>query len=285
LPLADGTTIPFVPRVVQELDWAKVDWTYSGYSPIRAGAFGALDPNDQLVTWSLQFLEEGMPKGDGAYYDPNLANSKLADKVWLDVSDPKADRHWLWRHYTEYETMWPVGGHLFLARDDLSKFFEWFFNNMAFVVHQDWKVGVESIDGVPSNAPGEGERWLAIRSMFVNERGGYDGSAQSLWFLQAIPRSWLRPGAHLRVRDMGTAFGGKVDVTVDVADDGSSLDVVIKLAKLAVTPKEIMVRLRSGDGRPLASANVNGQPAKVLDKDMVSLPATRGGTFKIKAKF
>ena len=35
LPLADGTTIPYVPRIVQELDWAKPDWTYTGYGPIR----------------------------------------------------------------------------------------------------------------------------------------------------------------------------------------------------------------------------------------------------------
>ena len=77
--------------------------------------------------------------------------------------------------------MWPVGGPLFLARDDLPRFFEWLFHNFAFAVHQDFRVGVESLDGVPSCAPGDSERWLAIRNMFVSEFGGYDGLRQSLW--------------------------------------------------------------------------------------------------------
>ena len=37
LPLADGRAIPYVPRVIQELNWERIDWTYSGYGPLRAG--------------------------------------------------------------------------------------------------------------------------------------------------------------------------------------------------------------------------------------------------------
>ena len=133
-----------------------------------------------------------------------------------DITDPNAERHYLWRHYVEYETMWPVGAPLFLARDDLPRFFEWFAHNIGFVIHQDFRVGVESFDGVPSCAPGDGERWLAVRNMFLNEFGGYDGSEQSLWLLQAIPREWLRPGNRMTVKEMGTTFGGAVDL------DGSS---------------------------------------------------------------
>ena len=70
LPLADGTTIPFVPRMVQELDWAKPDWTYSGYSAMRAGAWGVIDPHDPLIDETLACLEAGMPKGEGAYFSP-----------------------------------------------------------------------------------------------------------------------------------------------------------------------------------------------------------------------
>jgi hypothetical protein len=284
LPLPDGTSIPFVPRVVQELDWAKVDWTYSGYSPVRAGAWGAIDPFDDLIDQSLAFLEAGMPKGEGAYFDlgayPDTANANLAD-----ISDPKAERHWLWRHYVEYETMWPIGPHLFLARDDLPRFFEWLSHNLAFAIHRDFRVGVESWDGVPSNAPGEGERWLALRRMFVDECGGYDGSEQSLWLLRAIPRAWLRPGNRMAVRDMGTWFGGKIDLEVQVAKDGNSVTVAAAFRGLAVAPKEIKVRLRSGDGRPLAAADADGAAFEVRPGDVISLPARRDGTFRIVGRF
>jgi hypothetical protein len=284
VPLADGTVIPYVPRIVQELDWTKPDWTYTGYSATRAGAWGALDPHDELVDQALAFLESGMTKGEGAYFS-QVAQADNADRNLADISDPSAERHYLWRHYVEYETMWPVGGPLFLARDDLPRFFEWFVHNFAFVIHQDFRVGVESFDGVPSCAPGDAERWLAVRNMFLNEFSGYDGSEQSLWLLQAIPRAWLRPGNRLAVKDMGTRFGGKIDLNVQMAENGNSVVVEAALDKLAVKPKEIRVRLRSGDGRPLVSAEVNGQPAKVLPGDIILLPVQTDSTYKLEGKF
>src|SRR5262249_10164105 len=69
IPVADPPpgrpqlALPFAPRMIGELDWAKPDWTYTGYGPLRAGACGALDPFDPLVDASLAFLEAGLPRG------------------------------------------------------------------------------------------------------------------------------------------------------------------------------------------------------------------------------
>lgn len=285
VPLPDGTSIPYVPRMVQELDWAKIDWTYTGYGPLRAGAWGALDPHDPLVTWALTFLEAGMPKGDGPYFNAPSQNPDTADRNFADISDPAADRHFLLRHWVEYETMWPIGAPLFLARDDLPRFFEWLFHNLAVAVHRDWRVGVESLDGVPSCAPGDSERWQAIRAMFVNEREGYDGGEQSLWLLQAIPRCWLRPGMTLGVMRMGTTFGGQVQLSAETAADGDSLSVRVSLRGLRVKPKEVVLRLRSGDGRPLRSAELDGKPLPVRADDTVLLPTTLSGEFEVIGRF
>jgi hypothetical protein len=195
-----------------------------------------------------------------------------ADDELRDVSDPRAPRHFWCKHYVEYETTIPIFADLFLQRDDLPRFFEWLFNNMAVTVHRDFRVGVESIDGVPSCPPGDGARWRAIRNMFVNERGEYDGSQQSLWLLQAIPRTWLKPSSTLAVGHMGTYFGGHVDLTAHVAKDGNSIEVLANL-DLAVAPKEIRMRLRSGDGRALASATINGVSTAILERDTIMLPS------------
>ena len=223
---------------------------------------GALDPNDELIDQALAYLEAGRPVGD----------------------DP-AQREHLWTHYVEFETMWPVGCHLFLARDDLPRFFEWLFNNLTAAIHQDWKVGMEARDGVPSCAPGDGERWQAIRKMFVNERGGYDGSEQSLFLLQAIPQSWLKPGDRLSLKQMPTCFGGKINLDVAVARDGNSVRVVVEMTGLAVKPAEVRMRLRSGDGRPLTSAEINRVKAEVLDGDVIRLPVSTAGKYEITGKF
>lgn len=280
VPLSDDSQIPYVPRDVYELDWRRIDWTYTGYGPLRAGAWGAIDPQDELIDQTLAFLEAGMPRGEGPYLH---LRPFCADENWEDVSDRSADRHWIWRHYVEFETMWPVGYHLFLARDDLPRFFEWLFNNLAVTIHPDWLVGVEALDGTPSNAPGDAERWRAVRDMFVNERGGYDGSRQSLWLLQAIPQSWLKPGCHSFVKRMPTYFGGHVDLDLTAEED--SVSVQIDIDGLKVKPSEVRVRLRSRDGRPLIRAAVNGRSVPALEADTIRLPEDLSGSYHVTGWF
>jgi hypothetical protein len=282
VPLADGREIPYVPRIVAELDWAQIDWTYTGYGPLRAGAWGAFDPQDELVDQTLAFLEAGMPQGVG-YYVP-CRGQEIGDRNWLDITDRQAPRHYLWRHYVEYETMWPIGGPLFLARDDLPRYFEWLFNNLAAVLHHEWRVGVESLDGVPSCAPGDSERWQVLRRMFVNERGGLGGAQQELFLLQAIPRSWLKPGDRLSARRMRSYFGGRLNLEAQVAGDGDSVDVSAEL-QLAIQPQQIRIRLRSGDGRPLRAAEINGAAAPVLAGDTIRLPNAPTGKYRIIGRF
>ena len=68
IPMPDGTDIPYVPRDVYELDWAQTDWTYTCVGPIRAGAWGALDPHDELVDQTLAVIDAGLPQGQGYYH-------------------------------------------------------------------------------------------------------------------------------------------------------------------------------------------------------------------------
>jgi hypothetical protein len=260
LPLDDGTTIPYVPRMVSELDWAKIDWTYASYGPLRAGGLGALDPRDPLIDQTLAFLESGRPTAT-----PGV-------------------REYLWPHYVEPETHWPLWD-IFLERDDLPRFFELLFNNLAAAVHADFRVGCEARDGVVSVSPADAEHWRMVRDMFVRECDGHDGSRQRLFLLQALPRCWLRSGDRLSVTEMGTHFGGKVSLAVEMAADGNSVAVDASLVKLAIKPKEIRIRLRSGDGRPLASATVNGKPVPVQPGDVLLLPSEKDARFRIIGRF
>jgi hypothetical protein len=260
LPLADGTEIPFVPRMVTELDWARVDWTYLSYGPARAGGCGALDPQGELVDQTFRLVDAGFPREGNA-----------------------TERVHYWPHLIEPETHWPMYD-LLLERDDVGMFVELLFNNLAAAVHRDWRVGCEGRDGVPSCAPADAERWRMVRCAFVREREGYDGSQQSLWLLQGVPRSWLRPGDVVSVEDMGTHFGGKVTLHARTADDGASLRVDASLA-LSVAPREIRMRLRSGDGRPLRSATVDGRQVRVLAGDTIALPRGTSRRYRIEGRF
>lgn len=288
LPLPGGKVIPFVPRDTAELNWATIDWTYSLLGPLRAGAWGALDPHDELVDQTLAFLAEGLPAEEievRNVYSHRFGNAAAADANWNDLMGEGSSRRvFLWKHYQEYETMWPQAPDLFLQRDEIGPYFEWFFNALSLVLHREWRVGVESLDGAPSCAPGEGERWRALRNMFVNERDGYDGSQQSLWLCQAMPRCWLAPRKTLGVSNMRTYFGGQVDLSMKMSDDGHSVTVDAHLA-LAVRPKEIRMRLRSADGRALLSAAINGKPTPILPGDTIALPQALTGQYAIVGRF
>ena len=83
---------------------------------------------------------------------------------------------------------------------------------------------------------------------------------------------------------MATYFGGKINLNVEVAKDGNSV-VVNTDWNLEVLPKDIRMRLRSGDGRPLMSANVNGEEVDFLVNDLIMLPHTKKGEFVITGHF
>jgi hypothetical protein len=120
--------------------------------------------------------------------------------------------------------------------------------------------------------------------MLLGERGGYDGSQQSLWLFQAVPRSWLKPASRITASDMASHFGGRVDLDLAVANDANSVSANAEL-RLAVSPKGICIRLRSPDGRPLSRAEINGRPAKLIANDVIQLPSDRSGKYHLVGHF
>ena len=104
--------------------------------------------------------------------------------------------------------------------------------------------------------------------------------------LRARPaRCWLRPGDRLAVRDMGTWFGGRINLEVEMAPDGGSVSVNLRWRDFAALPTRVLMRLRSGDGRPLRSATVNGAAARTLPGDLIQLPAKTRAQLRIVGKF
>ena len=55
--------------------------------------------------------------------------------------------------------------------------------------------------------------------------------------------------------------------------------------RLAIQPKQIRMRLRSGDGRPLRAAEINGAATPVLAGDTIRLPDASAGKYHIVGRF
>jgi hypothetical protein len=106
--------------------------------------------------------------------------------------------------------------------------------------------------------------WL--RYLFVREEGDV------LLVGQAIPREWLRPGQECGIENAATYFGD-----TSVFYDGGVGRIAATLKGPTRNPsREIRLRFRTPEGRPLARVTVNGKSWKQIDRDWVVLPGNIG---------
>ncbi len=92
------------------------------------------------------------------------------------------------------------------------------------------------------------------------------------------------PGVLISARDVGTHFGGRVSIEHRLAVGGAAVTVHLNL-DLGVLPAEPRVRLRSPDGKPLKSAEIDGAAAEILDGDTIRLPQKRAAEYRISGHF
>jgi hypothetical protein len=75
-----------------------------------------------------------------------------------------------------------------------------------------------------------------------------------------------------------------VSIEHRLADGGAAVAVHVNL-DLGVLPAETRVRLRSPDGRPLESAEIDGAAAEILEGDTIRLPQKRAAEDRISGHF
>ena len=89
---------------------------------------------------------------------------------------------------------------------------------------------------------------------------------------QAIPRDWLKPGQKCGIENAATWFGN-----TSVIYQGGSGSITARLqGPTRNLSREIHLRFRTPEAKPLANVTVNGQTWKKLDGDWVILPGNIG---------
>ena len=106
--------------------------------------------------------------------------------------------------------------------------------------------------------------WL--RYLFVREEG------DALLIGQAVPRDWLRPGQRCGMERTATYFG-----KTSVLYTGGENEITATLdGPTRNPPKEIRLRFREPNGRPLKSVIVNGKAWEQSEGEWVKLPGDIG---------
>lgn len=106
-----------------------------------------------------------------------------------------------------------------------------------------------------------------------------DGQPETLRLCFATPRAWLGDGKSIKVQRAPTAFG-EVSFTIESHLRGGEV-----VARVDLPPRHFArayLRLRLPDGKAIASATINDQPAEMADGEALKLAGT--GTSMVRAK-
>jgi hypothetical protein len=135
---------------------------------------------------------------------------------------------------------------------------------------------------LPPNGASNAAFLATLRMMLVHETRDRDGDPHGLELAFATPRTWLRPGRRILVRDTPTSFG-PVSYTLDVS--GSAVNASVTAPERAL-PRALKLRLRLPPGRRITGVTLDGRPITSFDRvgETIDLSGRRG-TFELVIGF
>jgi hypothetical protein len=265
--LKDGTWVPYVPPRPYAITHLKEGWIrealYAALTLIEAGIY---DEHHPFTEWHLQDLEDNifLSRESGYGVEDQRANFFNFGGFTLQPNLPDL----------------PV---VYLERDQVRNFLRGFYNtcwaslypeSMCFA---EWVPDYGKGGGPLFKTPDECKFVQWMRDMLVLEHAG------ALELGLGIPRAWMRHGQRVAVHRAATFFG-QVDLEIHSRASADEIHADVGLTKTGA-PRAVSLRLRHPDGKPIASATVNGLPARVNPvRQLIELPQSRS-MWKVTARF
>lgn len=262
--LRDGTAVPHFPSHVH-----RRGRTFGWICETLEGALhllitGALDPNSEEAAWIVKDYED---------------NLYLSNQYGYTLED--FEKHWFGRGGMSMQACLLLGVEPYLFRDDVKHALRALFNGQAVSYFPDVRLNTEHAlphmddwrgDHFKSSDESNAAGWL--RYLFVREDG------DTLLVGQAVPRVWLKEGQRCGIERTATYFGptsvlftgGQSEVTADLKGPKRN------------APKEIRLRFRHPQERPIASVEVGGKSWQEFSGEWVRLPGNIGDVV-VKARF
>jgi hypothetical protein len=251
--LRDGTWVPYVPSRPYQSTHLKEGWIReSMYPALHLVPGGVLAPNDRMVSWMMNDLEDNIFMSRESGY-----GLKDVDKQFFDFGG---------------FTMQPcLGANVVtsLRRDEVPLFLRPFYNTLAGSLFPDVMCFTE---WVPEPGKGAGPMYKTpdesmfvqwMREMLVREEG------DTLLLASGLPRAWLADGKHVEVQRAATLFG-PVDMRIDSHVAQDRVDVTLKLPN---RQKRTAIRIPHPEGTSIRQVEADGKPASHRDSGWVELPA------------
>ncbi len=265
--LRDGHYLPCVPPH----PYALTDQRQGGlreaiYPALHLAHTGLFEPGHPFVNWMVQTLED---------------RELLSASSGFEHARPRAD---FFHHGGTGPRPLALGLPLiYLRQDRVANFLRGFYNAAAASLSPDGigftGEGPPSPDGAGpfDHTPDECRFIQWLRQMLILENG------DRLELGLGVPRAWMADGQAIRVERATTWFGR---LNLEIVSRAAERRVRARVAlEPTVVPGAILLRLRDPESRPLRSATVNRQRARVDPvRQTIELPP-RAGIWEVEARF
>lgn len=265
IELADGTWAPnyssilgcygdieqFVPS-----EDSNRTWCYSveiGLHHLAANRM--VNPHAEEVTQMMDYMEDRQFLRDG----------------WFDYPEQRNRTNtFCFGGFSKVQPFYARNAEVCALRDEVKPFLRSYFNALAAMLNAENLSLWEHFHVCGAWNKTHETGWFLCQSamMFVLDRD------DELWLAPMVTSQWLKNGMKVEIGNAPTRFGPvSYKITSAVAD--GHIDAEIQPPTRG-TPKQIVIRLRHPDGKPMKSVTVNGQSHQDFDpvKEIVKLAPT-----------
>jgi hypothetical protein len=267
--LRDGRYIPFVPSHAFEWQHLTGGWVRDAlYCPIHAATAEVLRPEDPIITWMLDELED---------------NVFFSERSGWGLED--VDRYWFERGGVTKQPCLVDAPIIYMARDEIPAALRAFWNSYALLIYPDMQCLAEwatdyGHPGGPFYKTSDESRFVMwLRQLLVWEDG------DRLWLARAAPRAWLADGKTIRIERAPTLFGTAGLVIRSEAGRGRIHALIDPPVRNP--PGEMWLRLRHPDGKRPERVFVEDEPVAAEDitgEDIRIDPMAAGGAKPIHVR-
>ena len=254
LALRDGTWIPYYPSQVHSP--GKLGDFFPGQDAGRSWCYdvelgaqqlvptGVLDPRSREVERMMDHMEDVQFLADG----------------WFDY--PATMNHGDWFNnggFSKVQPYYTRNCEIYALRDDVKPFVRSYFNTIAAMLNTEVLTMWEHFhhSGAWDKTHETGYFLHQTRTMLVQERGN------ELWLAPFVTSNWLRDGQRVSVKNAPTRFG-EVSYQVQSHANKGYIEATIN-PPTPQAPRNLVLRLRHPEGKPMRAVTVNGKPYSDFD--------------------
>jgi hypothetical protein len=276
VPLRNGTWVPHYPSQVHSPGKlaeffpgqdAGRSWCYD----VELGAHqlvptGVFEPDDPEVITMLDHMEDRQFLADGWFDYP----ASLNEQDWFNLGG-----------FSKVQPYYTRNAEIYAMRDDIAPFIRSYFNTLASLVNPEVLTFWEHFNhsGAWDKTHETGYFLHQTRTMLLTERN------DELWLAPLVTTNWLGNAMSISVSNAPSRFGiVSYRIDSDLAND--RMHASIK-SPTRTPPRQIVLRLRHPQGKPIQQVMVNGAAHSRFDgkKSLIYLNPISRSRFMVEASY